>query len=503
MKEVIFLLITTLFTAPHQDYSVARDTIDQSLKNRQEYRNVRVSLRVSNHMEFIKQEFEGCCIVQDNLVRTELLSGGFPKFERTYVKDGRFAWLVNTTPIQPEMMVIMKLPKGYYHSLTRNILTVVDIMYGVHDPWKVLEAVRDGYALELKGFEVKDGKRCLYLEGGHRAEEYAWVTDEETKKLLGKIKKARLWIYKSNLALARLELLDGVSKKPRFCMEFFDYETNLSLPEDTFVYTPPKGKPIQDVDGDAKKFYRHADVAAVPDLPASDRNLFDPVPDYSRMEIILHQDGTVETGGVRYSGEDGIYGLLYHAAHLYGRTSSADAAPYLSDIDMVVHAAPDVPQMHLRKIMMSAGCDPVFIYRFHIAVKDRKTGEKGSLPIFLPREVGGDKDDEEEPNPCRICIYEDQNGPFYSINTDFVTEDEVTCDSLEGLEKIMKQIRKQHPGIRFTVTLGGVPFEAEVSWPANMNDLVGAFNLLLKMGADTKSASYVDEIEELPVVVED
>jgi hypothetical protein len=503
MMKIALLLITTLFTAPPEEDSVARDTVLQSLKNRMEYRNVRFGLRIIDRLEFMSIEKEGTCMIEDDLVRVELRSKGVPHLRWTYVKDSRFFWMETSSDLDPDIHFITKMPKGWYHSFYSNMLSIVDRLHGVHDPWQVLTSIQDDYALKFKGIGDKEDEKCLCLEGELRAERFAWITDEHDKDKLDKMKKMQMWIYQSTFAPARIDLLDGISSKPRFSMEFFDYETNVNLPRNTFDYSPPEGKYLQDMDSDAKKAYRLVDTSAVPNLPSSDKALFDPVPGYSRMEVILHKDGTIETGGERYAGEDGIYGLLYHAAHLYGRTSSAEAVPNLSDIDLVVYAAPDVPQLHLRKIMIQAGCDPVFIYRFHIAVKDKKTGEPGSLPIFLPRLTGAGSSGGIEPDPCRICIYENESGPFFSIWTNFVTEDEVTCESVEDLKKIMEQVKKQHPDVRFTVTLGGVPLDADLCGPATMGDLVEAFNLLLKMGADTKSPGYVEEIEEIPVVVEE
>lgn len=265
-----------------------------------------------------------------------------------------------------------------------------------------------------------------------------------------------------------------------------------------------------------------------PDPPKSDKAYFSEISKKSvLLEILLNEDGSVlgfekRTLGDAFKGtsharvlkwDGNIRGLLKFAASQGDRIklSEEEGAFELADVDFVIRTSHKTRLLFLQRLMMMAGEEGTMIYRIHLAVKDKETGEEGLLSYYLPSEIAVMDDPEDEAfllHHYTVTLYAIPGRLIYELQGLGGSDAMKEVYSLEEVGKMMDKVKARDPEATFGIALGGIwldeygqpQMEPLEKHTATVQDLVDFMTYMAARGADLKclktAVTEVMEIEE-------
>lgn len=269
-----------------------------------------------------------------------------------------------------------------------------------------------------------------------------------------------------------------------------------------------------------------------PDPPRSDKAYFSEISKKSvLLEVLLNEDGSVlgfekRTLGDAFNGtshakllkwDGNIRALLRFAASQGDRIklSEEEGAFELANVDFVIRTSSKTRLLFLQRLLMMAGEDGTLIYRIHLAVKDKETGEEGLLSYYLPSEIAVMDDPDDEGfllHHYNVTIYAGPGMLTYALEGLGGSDEMKDVDSLEEVGKMMDKVKAQDPDATFGIAVGGIwldeygqpQMEPLEKHTATVQDLVDFMTYMASRGADLKCLkTAVTELVELEEVEEE
>ena len=250
-----------------------------------------------------------------------------------------------------------------------------------------------------------------------------------------------------------------------------------------------------------------------PDLPLSDKACFEKIEGRGvRLEVILYMDGSIlgfekktlslsegtENHAVRYEGVDAIRRLLQYAASMGEKKKSGGGKLHTADVDLVVYASGDVLLDHLQRLMFIACEYRIGINRFHFGVKDKKTGDKGLIPYFLPLALGvvkskGEGGKKAEPERYQVVLYAYPDKPVYALEKMTGERGKKEYYTFKDLGKALDALKEQKRKAHVVLVLGGVPLETgNQKKTVTLQTFVDLMTFVASRGVDLKAQPVVD-----------
>jgi|GEM_PF-2445105 len=493
-RALITVLLAAATFAPAalaQDPATAAEMSAQCAKNWKALESVHCSVEVTTELPTGRTVAKGECLFAGDRARVSMIDRD-SAFSMLTVRDGRICWTEMRAPGDPPAVDVVKNFRGHFDYEHETLIGMVASTPILLHPARIFAIIARNYDLEFAGKRV-DGKDLLVtLEGDLRPasliEDLGRRLSADERRIIERLGTCRLSVRAEDFVPAKVEFYSQKKGKLFYALAFADYRTNRPVAEADFVYAPPAGVTVRDLTAMHQAQFRLDAEAKRSALPLADKSNFHPFDDETRIDLVVMADGTYEVGGRGHGDFDSIYAALWWATTIFGR-EGGEGALSLADADVVVFAAPDVKLAALFTMLQAGSTSTVCINRFHLAVADRESGEEGSLPFFLPTEVGVRPGDAEAgsdgPDRFEITLRSEGNGPEYGV-TRLGTDERASFDSLDELAGVLEAIDETEAGAQIVFALRVTPGAAgdPESRRATVQHLADLLGLLTSHGAD-------------------
>ena len=503
---VLLAASTCATTALAQDPSTATEMSTQCAANWNEHESVRCTVEVTTELPTDRTVADGECLFVGDRARVSVIDRNSGIGMLT-VRGRRISWTEMRAPGDPPHVEVVKNFRGHFDYEHETLIGMVASTPILLHPSRIFGIVARNYDLEFGRKQVEANTLCVTLEGDLRpdcrAEDLGRQLSPDEQRIVEKLGRCRFTVRADDFLPAKAEFYSDDGHKPSYSIAFTNYRIDNPILESDLCYTPPEGATVRDLAAMHQARFRLVPSQQKHELPLADRDSFQEFNDETRIDVLVMPDGAFEVGGRKHGDFDGIYGALWWAATIFGRIQGGSTFP-LADVDLVVYAAPDTELGALLTVLQACSTSTVCINRLHLAVRDRTSGDEGSLPFFLPTESGVRPGQGTAPGArperfqVNLCL--GGTGPEYRVAT-MSSGETSTFDSLDDLASVLEAIRDTYPRAHVAFALYAmVPSgDDSESRPVTVKHLADLLDLLASHGADLmrqQSGMFDEEIIE-------
>jgi len=486
--------------AAAQDKTAAIEMSEQCARNWNRIDSVRCGFVVTTELPGGRTVGAGDCLFVGGRARVSMVEETMG-FRLVMVKGDRYVWIEMRPSEDPPLVEVIRYFRGNYDYERETLIGMTASSPILHHPPRIFDIVARNYDLSFGSKLTETENLLIALEGelepDRRREDLGQRLSAEQRKILERMTRCRITIRAEDFFPRRVEFFRDEGNEPELSVEFTGYRLNAGYEESEFEYTPPAGVPVNDLAAKRREQFRFSPRERIPPLPLVDRASFHALSDETRVDVLLLGDGSFKIGKKRCHDFDGVYRSLWWAATFFGRNRTPGALP-LADVDVVVHAAPDSDIDPMATLLQAGSLGEVCINRFHLAVQDTESGQKGYVPVFLPADVGlrpgAERAAAPRSEPFEVTLGGGRSGPEYRV-TQRSNNETGSFDSLDDLAACLEDIRKRDRSAGIVCAIGIRQRGGDPSGrrPFTIEHLVNFLDLLASHGADLTRERLVEK----------